>query len=116
MRNFKFSTLVLSSLTAFSLLTGHANAEPMDTEKTSSSQMLLYVNINTDSQDTLSDLLVGVGSAKAQAIIEYREENGPFNSADELLNVKGIGEKILERNRDAIILKDIKGTMELSVK
>jgi competence protein ComEA len=43
-----------------------------------------------------------VGAAKAKAIVAYREENGPFASVDELLEVKGIGRAILERNLDKL--------------
>ncbi|MGB9767744.1 MAG: helix-hairpin-helix domain-containing protein [Dictyoglomus turgidum] len=59
------------------------------------------VNINTASKEELESL-PGIGPTLAQRIIEYREENGPFGSAEDLLNVKGIGEKKLERIRDQI--------------
>ena len=39
---------------------------------------------------------------KAQAIIDYRESNGEFLTVDELTEVKGIGEKTLEKNRDIL--------------
>lgn len=60
------------------------------------------VNINTADLDVLQRELVGVGKVKAQAIIDHRNANGPFASADELLEVKGIGAAILEKNRDRI--------------
>ncbi|KHE71686.1 helix-hairpin-helix domain-containing protein [Halobacillus sp. BBL2006] len=46
--------------------------------------------------------LNGIGPSKAEAIIQYREENGPFRSAEDLLNVSGIGEKTLENMIDDI--------------
>lgn len=49
------------------------------------------VNINSADMETLARELNGVGSAKARAIVEYREANGAFASIDELLEVKGIG-------------------------
>ena len=51
------------------------------------------VNINDASAEELQENLTGVGPKKAVAIIEYREANGPFYSAEELVNVKGIGPK-----------------------
>lgn len=60
------------------------------------------VDINTADAAQLEKVLVGIGASKAQAIVEYRKANGPFKSADELVNVKGIGLKTVERNRDAI--------------
>lgn len=60
------------------------------------------VDINSADVAQLDKVLVGVGQAKAEAIVEYRKANGPFKSADELANVKGIGLKTVERNRDLI--------------
>ena len=64
------------------------------------------VNINTASAQELEQNLKGVGPKKAQAIIEYREANGPFFSAEELINVKGIGPKTLEKNLKDIIVRN----------
>lgn len=63
------------------------------------------VNINSADMETLARELNGVGSAKARAIIEYREANGAFASIDELLEVKGIGMAILEKNRNKLSVK-----------
>ena len=56
------------------------------------------VNINTADAATLDRLLDGVGPSKAQAIITYRQANGPFRSAADLAKVKGIGEATVKRN------------------
>lgn len=59
------------------------------------------VNINTADQSEL-ETLPGVGPSKAQAIIKHREENGPFDSAEAITDVTGIGEKTFENMKDAI--------------
>lgn len=60
------------------------------------------IDINQADAATLEAELVGVGADKAAAIVQYRDEHGPFGSIDELANVKGIGEKTIEKNRDKI--------------
>ena len=62
------------------------------------------VDINTASAQEIASALKGIGIKKAQAIVEYREQHGDFASADDLLEVKGVGEKTLEKNRDDIQL------------
>jgi competence protein ComEA len=59
------------------------------------------VDINRASADQL-DELPGVGPATAEAIITHREQNGPFGSVDELIDVRGIGEAKLEQLRDLV--------------
>ena len=63
------------------------------------------VNINKADAVTLSAELVGIGQKKAEAIVAYREANGPFKSAEDLANVKGIGESTLMKNADNIVLE-----------
>ncbi len=60
------------------------------------------VDINTADAGTLASAIDGVGERKAQAIVEYRQTNGPFTSVDELASVKGIGMKTVENNRDSL--------------
>ncbi len=61
------------------------------------------VNINTADAEELMQL-EEIGEKKAQAIIGYREENGRFRKAEEITNVSGIGEGILRKNIDRIIV------------
>ncbi len=63
------------------------------------------VNINTADAATLSASLKGVGSSKAEAIVAYRNNYGPFKSVEELTAVKGIGDSLLAKNKDNIALK-----------
>lgn len=67
------------------------------------------VNINTADASALEATLVGIGPSKAQAIVDYRKANGPFKSAEELAMVKGIGLKMVEKNRDRIELRAAAG-------
>ena len=60
------------------------------------------VNINTADAAMLSTKVTGIGPAKAEAIVAYRKEHGPFKNVDELANVKGIGLKTVEKLRDQL--------------
>lgn len=62
------------------------------------------VNINTADAAALDRVLVGVGPAKAEAIIAHRRAHGAFRSADQLVDVKGIGLSTIENNRERIIV------------
>jgi competence protein ComEA len=69
---------------------------------------LLYaaqVNVNTADAETLSSELSGVGQNKAEAIVSYREQHGPYKNVEELTNVKGIGTATIDKNRSKIILE-----------
>ena len=64
------------------------------------------VNINTADAPTLAANLNGVGQTKAEAIVSYREANGPFHSIEDLALVKGIGAKTVEKNRENLRTED----------
>lgn len=63
------------------------------------------VNINTADATAIADGLVGVGQSKAEAIVAYRKEHGPFKSPEQLADVKGVGDKLVLKNRDRIVVK-----------
>ncbi len=63
------------------------------------------VDINTADAATLAAELEGIGPAKAEAIIAYRSEHGKFATVEQLAEVDGIGEKIVEDNRANISLE-----------
>ncbi|MCS3432321.1 helix-hairpin-helix domain-containing protein [Klebsiella sp. BIGb0407] len=60
------------------------------------------VDINTASAEELAEAMNGVGIKKAQAIVKYRQEFGPFKSIENITDVPGIGASLLERNRSRI--------------
>ena len=64
------------------------------------------VNINTASAETLAAVLTGVGLSKAQAIVNYRKSNGKFEDPYDLVEVKGIGERIFVANEARIRLEN----------
>ena len=50
--------------------------------------------------------ITGVGEKRAEAIIAYREQNGPFKSIEELVEVRGVSASIVEANMDNLSLED----------
>ncbi|WP_294736789.1 helix-hairpin-helix domain-containing protein [uncultured Pseudomonas sp.] len=107
MRKATFSSLVFAFLTSISLATTAAPSikpetpAPVTTQMTKAEQSS-KVSLNSADAETLRRDLFGIGAAKAKAIIAYRETNGPFTAIDELLEVKGIGKALLEKNRDRL--------------
>jgi competence ComEA-like helix-hairpin-helix protein len=77
---------------------------PTPVAKTAAPKLAGTININTADAATLTEL-DGIGDAKANAIIDYRKQHGPFKSIEQLADVKGIGEKFIEKNRDRISIR-----------
>jgi len=67
------------------------------------------VNLNTAGVEEL-DSLPGIGPALAGRIIEFREKNGPFRRTEELMSVRGIGEKKFLKLRDRVIVTTSKAS------
>lgn len=78
--------------------TTSAPAKPAASAQTSDK-----VNINTASVESLTTVK-GLGNSKAQAIVSYREKNGSFHKLEDLLNVPGIGDKVLEKIKPQLTL------------
>lgn len=60
------------------------------------------VDINSADAAALAEALTGVGDKTAKAIVDYRKQHGPFQSVQDLLKVRGIGPKLLEKNKQDI--------------
>ncbi|MFS2091500.1 ComEA family DNA-binding protein [Pseudomonas sp. Pseusp11] len=108
MRTGYFYSLVFALLTSASIA---AIAAPTAAPEAAKAPFMLdaaakpqtaKVDLNGADAPTLQRELSGIGEAKAKAIVAYRESNGPFSSVDELLEVKGIGKAILDRNREKL--------------
>ena len=63
------------------------------------------VNINTADAETLSSELTGIGQSKAEAIVAYRDQHGPYKQVEDLVNVKGIGMATIDRNKSKLTLE-----------
>ncbi|AFI83955.1 competence protein ComEA [Methylophaga nitratireducenticrescens] len=83
---------IISLLLAFSLVSFSALAADK-------------ININTASADELQ-LLNGVGPSTANAIVQYREQNGAFTQVEDLVNIKGIGEKKVAKIAENVTVSD----------
>ena len=95
--------LLLSFVTFFPLW--HTSAIASDNQSTAVEKVVSTININTASAKELSDRLNGVGMKRAENIVKYRQTHGDFSSVDQLMAVKGIGEKVLEKNKSLIVVK-----------
>lgn len=92
-KDMKFNKLLGAILLSVMLLTGTAYA-------------MEKVNINTATKSELQTLN-GVGEATAEAIIQYREENGMFKSVQDLVNVKGVGAKKIQKLSDRLTVSTL---------
>lgn len=112
MRTSLLSSLAFALLTTFSVAATAAPAASASTPAPATPSTTLQqteqsakVNLNTADAETLQKELSGIGAGKAAAIVAYRDENGSFTSVDELIEVKGIGKAILDKNRDKLAIE-----------
>jgi len=89
--------LLFVLISLFLVLSFRALAEPVD--------------INTADAQTLALNIKGVGDRKAAKIVSYREKYGPFKSIEELENIKGIGPKLIEKNRANLLIVNNKAVV-----
>ncbi len=96
----RFVAKSLVAVLALAMSAGVASAAPAQKARASAAQKAnapaSKVNINTASVAQLTEL-PGVGEKTAARIVEHRQKQGPFKSTQELMNVKGIGEKNLQK-------------------
>lgn len=109
MQNTYLTSLIFAFLTTLSVTTTAApsikpEAPTPIAVQMSKAEQSAKVNLNAADAETLRRDLFGIGAAKAKAIVAYRESNGPFTAVDELLEVKGIGKALLEKNRDRLVI------------
>jgi len=82
-----FIPLVLVAIAVFALIGFVQAAQPLNT----------IININTATVDQIERGLPGIGKVKAQAIVRYRDNHGPFTAIEQLLNIKGVGPHTLKK-------------------
>ncbi|GAB2688973.1 ComEA family DNA-binding protein [Aliiglaciecola sp. 3_MG-2023] len=91
---------------AGSPLTLHAKSlnQKMDTAKTQLQAQATPINLNTATANDL-EALPGIGAKKAQDIVAYRKANGSFKRVEDITNVKGIGDRMLEKLKTSVSVK-----------
>ncbi|GAA6184294.1 MULTISPECIES: ComEA family DNA-binding protein [Alteromonadaceae] len=78
--------------------------QKVETAKTQLQTQSTPINLNTATADDL-EALPGIGSKKAQDIVAYRKANGSFKRVEDITNVKGIGNRMLEKLKTSISVK-----------
>jgi competence protein ComEA len=91
----KLSIVVVSAILSLSSIVVYAEQDHSQKSRIEAVKEQ-SISINTANVETLM-LLKGIGKKTAKAIIDYRSANGDFKSVDELLNVKGVGAKVLSK-------------------
>lgn len=92
MRRLTFVIGILVAALAVSAASAYAQAQPRKASAKATATASAPVNLNSATPAQL-ETLPGIGAAAAKRIVEYRQKNGAFKKIEELMNVKGIGEK-----------------------
>ena len=96
--------LAFGDTTNFKLASTPSSTSKIKNKTSSKAENTSIININTANLEELCTLS-GIGKVKAQAIIDWRKENGSFANIEDLMKVKGIGPKTLEKNKDRLTVK-----------
>jgi competence protein ComEA len=96
-------TLIVAAMLSPMVLLAPASAQPSP-QPSPQVQQVQAVNLNTASAEQLAMGLTGVGLKRAEAIIELRTKLGGFTDINQLLQVKGLGPRMLELNRERMQL------------
>ena len=99
----KAQNLFIAFITLLVLSLG--NAAVADDMASVPEQDAITVNINSASAETIAKNLFGIGLSRANAIVAYRQNYGPFYSAEELSAVRGIGMTTIEKNAGKIVVE-----------
>ncbi len=89
-----------AAVVAASSTAGHARSA----HGSAHSKPMMKVNINTADAGAINQALINIGPSKASAIVAYRKQHGAFRTPDQLAEVKGVGLKTVEKNRDRIVI------------
>ena len=107
LRAARFAALLLSLLWVVNPAMSASSVTLLDADAVPTASKSKLLNVNTATSSELQDL-PGIGPKKADAIVSYRAANGPFRQVDDLVQVKGIGPKTLDKLRSLVTVGKVK--------